>query len=100
EFPVDAARLVAGFVRAVLREFETGAAAPACVLAETVAARAEARAQAQILESRADGGRNQCRVGHRRLNADTQPSAATRRRRRRHCAVRLRRRTTGASDGA
>src|SRR5262249_15364095 len=64
EFPVDAARLVAGLVRAVLRELEAGAAAPARVLAESVAAGAVARAKAKVFQSRADISRDQCDGGH------------------------------------
>src|SRR4029077_17030310 len=66
EFPVDAAWFVTGLVRAVLREFQTGAATATRVLAETIPAGAMARAKTQILQPRADIGGNQCDGGHRR----------------------------------
>ena len=77
EFPVDAARFVAGLVRAVLREFESGAAAAADVLAETVAAGSGAREKTQILEPRADVRRNEGCARHQLGYATPRSSTAT-----------------------
>src|SRR5690348_12791007 len=66
QFPVDASRFVAGFVRAILNEFEAGSSAATRVLSESVATRAITRTQAQLLETRADVRRNERDASHRR----------------------------------